>query len=212
MAKSGARGNRLAIGPDGSVEVALAAQHVAQVVEGLDIAGRQGDGAAVGPGRLVQALLQLQRQDQVVVRLGIIGRQGDGAAAGRFGVGGLAQRIQDGAVVGMEGRLVTAHGDGAGDQALGFFEAPRLVGDQAQQMQAVGVVRFALQEPAQKRLRPGGGSSLKVGERLFQECRDGGRRGVGGPPRLALASLPLALQSLASRPRVKGIVSPADCL
>ena len=60
--ETGGRGNRFTIGADGSVQVAVAAQHVAQVVEGLGIAGRQCDGAAVGFGRLVEALLQLQRQ------------------------------------------------------------------------------------------------------------------------------------------------------
>ena len=73
----------------------------------------------------------------------------------------------------MKGRLVTARGNGAGDQAFGFLGAARLVGDQTQQMQAVGIVRFALQKLAG--FRGGGGSSLQVGKRVLQKRRDGDR-------------------------------------
>ena len=112
-------------------------------------------------------------------------------------------------MVGMKGWVVAARGDGTGDQPFSLLAAPRLVGDEAQQMQAVGIVRFALQDLAQKGFRRGGVSPLKVGQRLFQEYRDGYRWRAGGPLRLVLALLLIALQSLASMPGAKGIVSPA---
>jgi len=63
-------------------------------------------------------------------------------------------------VIGMEGRVIPTRSDGTRDQLFGFLEPTRLVVDQAQQMQGVGIVRIALQKKAQKGFRPGGVSSL----------------------------------------------------
>jgi len=71
----------------------------------------------------------------------------------------------------MNGRVVSARGDDAGNQAFGLLEAARLIGNQIQQMPVTSAIWLALQKSAQKGFRNNGGSSLKVGQRLFQEYR-----------------------------------------
>ena len=90
----GLQGDGLVIGTDRRVEVAPPAQHVAQVIVGVDVAGAGLDGAAEGRLGVFHAALVFQGQAKVHVTVGIVGLELDGAPAGRFRLGAAPQPVE----------------------------------------------------------------------------------------------------------------------
>ncbi len=120
----------------------------AEVAAGVDVAGVEAQGGAEGALGLGQAAQAAQGDAEVVLGVGEVRLQAHGLAAMSHGVFEVAQGEVDGGQVAVEDGVRAVDGQRPEDQVAGLLVAARLVGQHAEQVQGVGVLRRVLKDGA----------------------------------------------------------------
>ncbi len=126
---------------------------VAKIVVCANGIGVNLNGAAVALGRFAEALLGIKRVAEIVLWPKRIRQQLHGLAVGVGRLRHAAECLQHLAVRIVICPLAWPQRDGAIDQRQAARRLPQLVGEQAQQMQAVGMIRSENQDLPIKHLR-----------------------------------------------------------
>ena len=149
------------------------AQRVAQVVVGLRILRVEGDGLAVVRHRRPGIPLLPEDVTQVVVGLGVAGPQRDGLAARPRRLVPAAQPHEGVAQVVVRLGVVGPMAEGLADEGDGDLVVPRLMGDDAEQVQGLRVLRLGCQDFPVGCLGLGQAAGLMVREGPFEPLRPG---------------------------------------
>lgn len=135
--------NRLPIIPDRLLHSAEVAEGVAEVVVGFGIAGPPREGAPKLPLCLVKLALLLERVAEIVVGFHMIGIEPYGSPVMRLCLAHATESVESGAEIAVEIRDAIIAREGLADQVDRGLVVPRFMGDDAEEMQAIGVVRIS---------------------------------------------------------------------
>jgi len=109
---------------------------------GLGVVGVDANGLAEGVDRLLELAVGPEHISEIVMSLRKVGLNADGLATGGDRLFEFALSPERGPKVGKVGRVASIPFDGPPNQFDGYFRAPKLVSDQPQQMQGVGMIRL----------------------------------------------------------------------
>ena len=138
--------------PRGLVEPSERLKRRAEVGMGLGMVGVQRQSLPIRFDRLIQPPLKLRQRAERVIGLRRR-RQTDGMPAFRLGLRQSPRGFVDRRHVGPEIGEIGAKGNGLANQFDGSRKLLALVGDQSEQMQAVGMVGIVPQDSAIERFR-----------------------------------------------------------
>ena len=133
------------VGGDGVADEGFGHQGCAEIVVGFGEVGLERDGFAVEFDGFVHVAAFLEDHAEVVVGVGEVGLERDGLAVGFFG----QVELVEGAAGFAEVVVIAGEGgvgsDSEGDEFDGFVMVVVLLGDDAEQVEGVGVVGFELE-------------------------------------------------------------------